>query len=60
MSATQTEKTQATEFGTAMPQQGDKYHCEKCGMALQVTVGCSCPADDHAHFHCCGEEMKKG
>jgi hypothetical protein len=40
------------------PKKGDRFRCEDCGMQLQVTADCKC-GDDHAHFHCCGQEMKK-
>ncbi len=50
----------AHQHSSGTPKQGDKFRCEKCGMALEVTADCKCSGDDHAHFHCCGEEMKKG
>ena len=54
-------KIETITLGTgAAPKKGDKFHCDKCGMALQITADCKCQGDDHAHFHCCGEEMKKG
>jgi hypothetical protein len=56
----QSQNPAAHVHSSGTPKKGDTFHCEKCGMALQVTADCKCTGDDHAHFHCCGEEMKKG
>ena len=45
--------------GIEPPRRGDRFHCEGCGMSLQVTVDCRCVAGEHVHFHCCGREMVK-
>jgi hypothetical protein len=45
--------------GLAPPKKGEKYICEQCGMALQITADCHCEEPEHVHFHCCGQEMKK-
>ncbi|QDT53768.1 hypothetical protein Pan44_17910 [Caulifigura coniformis] len=45
--------------GLAPPKKGEKYVCEACGMALQITADCHCDESEHVHFHCCGMEMKK-
>jgi hypothetical protein len=44
--------------GLEPPKKGDRFRCEQCGMALEITVECKCH-DDHVHFHCCGKEMAK-
>jgi hypothetical protein len=44
--------------GGVRPQTGDQFRCASCGMEVQVTAGCNCP-DEDAHFHCCGQEMRK-
>lgn len=60
MATMQSQKAQAPHSHTSSaPKKGDKFRCEKCGMALEVTADCKCQGDDHAHFHCCGKEMSK-
>jgi len=41
------------------PKKGDRFRCEKCGMALEVTADCRCQAPAHVHFHCCEQEMTR-
>ena len=45
--------------GLAPPKAGDRFRCDGCGMALQVTADCKSKGDEHVHFHCCGREMTK-
>lgn len=46
--------------GLAPPKKGDKFRCEKCGMALEITKDCPCDEKEgHVHFHCCDQEMVK-
>ena len=47
------------DVGLAPPRKGEKYVCDGCGMALEITKDCHCEAPEHVHFHCCGKEMKK-
>jgi hypothetical protein len=51
--------TPKADEGIATPKQGDTFRCKACGMEIKVTKGCHCSADDHVHFHCCGQEMVK-
>ena len=52
-----TPTVQDRDIGFEPPKIGDKFRCDRCGMEIEVTKGCDCPADKHVHFHCCGEEM---
>lgn len=45
--------------GIASPKQGDTFRCPACGMELKITKDCGCAEENHVHFHCCGQEMKK-
>lgn len=47
------------ERGMNPPKRGDRFRCDSCGMELQVTADCKCQNDDHMHFQCCGQEMRK-
>jgi hypothetical protein len=47
------------DVGLEPPKKGDKFRCDRCGMQIEVTAQCNCPADEHVHFHCCGQEMSK-
>jgi hypothetical protein len=38
------------------PQTHDRFHCEKCGMEIEVTKGCDCEKGC-AEFRCCGQDM---
>jgi hypothetical protein len=49
---------QAADPGIKPPKKGEQFRCSKCGMAIQVTEGCSCGEDSHVHFHCCDREMQ--
>lgn len=51
--------TLENEQGIAPPKKGDRFQCESCGMAIQVTADCKCQDDQHVLFHCCGEQMKE-
>jgi hypothetical protein len=61
-----TEKMSRAGAGTVMhedkglgaPKQGDRFHCDSCGMEVEVTTSCA-SHDQPAHFHCCGQEMRK-
>jgi hypothetical protein len=41
------------------PKKGDRFRCRQCGMEIQVTADCRCHDDEHAHFHCCGQELTR-
>ncbi|MGE0610108.1 MAG: hypothetical protein AB7O62_23655 [Pirellulales bacterium] len=57
--ATKSKASAASGAATAShPQPGDHYRCEKCGMELQVTVGCQCDASCMS-LECCGQAMQK-
>ena len=45
--------------GVGRPRKGDRFRFAKCGMALEVTVGCGCEEPSKVHFHCCGQELQK-
>lgn len=47
----------ATEIA-AKPKQGEVYHCEKCGMKLQITENCRCD-EGCPEFLCCGQALIK-
>jgi hypothetical protein len=49
----------ATEEKGTHPKHGEKFHCRKCGMAIEVTADCRCKDEDGAHFRCCNQEMTK-
>ncbi len=38
------------------PHAGDHFHCEKCGLEIEVTKGCTCEKGC-AEFRCCGQNM---
>jgi hypothetical protein len=40
------------------PKQGDRFHCDACGMAVHVTADCTCHVN-HAHVECCGQQMRQ-
>lgn len=42
-----------------LPQEGDIYHCEKCGMQITVNVECRCK-EGTPEFRCCGGELRRG
>lgn len=48
-----------TEVTAGKPQAGDKYHCETCGMEIEVIMPCQ---SQHVgpDFQCCGQEMAFG
>jgi hypothetical protein len=43
-----------------LPKQGDTYHCERCGMAFEITTDCHCDSPEHVRFECCNQEMSRG
>ncbi len=49
----------AVDEGVGAPKKGERFRCEKCGMEVQVTADCRCKGSEHAHFHCCGQELRK-
>jgi hypothetical protein len=49
--------TDPVEVGGGTPKRGDMYHCERCGMALEITADCKCSGENHMHFECCDQEM---
>lgn len=49
----------AQDKHSAGPKKGDRYRCDECGMAIQVTADCPCDNGDHVHFQCCDQEMHK-
>lgn len=51
--------TTKNDPGLAPPKKGEKFRCEACGMALEITEECRCKTGEHVHFHCCGKEMVK-
>ncbi len=44
---------------TNTPQMGQQFKCPKCGMRIEVVVGCNCKEAEHSHFECCGQEMSR-
>ena len=48
-----------TEMTAGKPQVGDQYHCEICGMEVEVIMPCQ---SQHTgpEFRCCGAEMAHG
>lgn len=59
MSATSTKIPSSEKSHAPTPKKGDKYRCDKCGMAMEITVDCKCRDGDHVHFECCDQEMSK-
>lgn len=49
----------STPAGIAPPKKGEKFHCEVCGMGIQVTSDCHCTAGKHVQFECCSRPMVK-
>jgi hypothetical protein len=47
------------DVGLAPPKKGEKFRCEACGMALEITKDCKCQDANQVHLHCCGQEMAK-
>lgn len=47
----------ATSASIARPKQGDRFHCEKCGMELEITTACRCKDPHLVRFECCGQNM---
>ena len=54
---TETARHSADVVSTALPKQGDSYHCEQCGMELEITQSCGCDDADMVRLECCGQEM---
>ena len=52
-------KKQSGARHQAGPKKGDRFHCESCGMAIQVTHDCPCDDAEHVKFECCGQPMTK-
>ncbi len=42
-----------------VPKKGERFHCEQCGMEIQVTKECRCDDPDHIHFECCNQDMQR-
>lgn len=60
MVASMTQKmSEASATITSPPKKGERFHCEKCGMEIQVTADCKCQEPDHVQFTCCGQAMAK-
>jgi len=53
------ESQQECGAGACLPKTGEQFHCEKCGMELQITKECRCDHPENVHFRCCDQEMKK-
>jgi RNase P subunit RPR2 len=58
MAASMTEKMSEAS-ATRTPKKGERFHCEKCGMEIQITVDCKCEDPHHVQFTCCGQPMAK-
>lgn len=39
------------------PRKGERFHCQKCGMEMQVTVECKCGNGHHVRLECCGQPL---
>jgi len=48
------------EERSAWPKQGEHYHCEACGMAIEVTADCHCETENGPRLECCGEPLARG
>jgi hypothetical protein len=48
-----------TEMTAGKPQVGDKYHCEMCGMEIEVIMPCQ-TQHTGPEFRCCGADMAFG
>jgi hypothetical protein len=48
-----------TPNAKSKPQVGDTFHCEKCGMQLEVTIPYRGQRQNPV-FLCCGGEMRRG
>ena len=40
-----------------LPEVGDEYTCQECGMTLEITADCGCVDVKCVSFMCCGKEM---
>ncbi len=49
--------TDPVETHAGAPKKGDMYHCDRCGMALEITTDCKCADPNHVHFECCDQAM---
>jgi hypothetical protein len=49
----------AKEHDKSLPQRGEHFRCQTCGMELEVTTSCKCDDPDHVHLVCCGQELNK-
>jgi hypothetical protein len=41
------------------PKKGDRFHCDKCKMEVQITAECGCKDSSEVYFQCCGQPMRK-
>ena len=41
------------------PKKGEKFRCQQCGMAIEVTNSCNCKDGSGVHFECCHQEMAR-
>jgi hypothetical protein len=41
------------------PKIGERFHCQVCGMEVQVTADCNCKDPAHVRFQCCDQEMQR-
>lgn len=41
-----------------LPQTGQKYRCEQCGMELEITQDCRCQHGE-PRLECCGQPLTK-
>ena len=59
MATMQSTESRSSQAHVPTPKKGDKFRCDKCGMAMEITTNCKCQDGDHVHFECCGQEMSK-
>jgi hypothetical protein len=41
------------------PKQGEHYHCDTCGMEIEIMTDCHCQTEDGPHLECCGQELAR-
>lgn len=53
------QRSSASGADTAPPKKGDRFHCQSCGMEIQVTADCGCKSGENVQFECCGQSLTK-
>jgi hypothetical protein len=52
------QQAQQTDQANELPQAGEMFRCQQCGMELEITQDCRC-AQGTPRLECCGRPLKK-